>query len=188
MKRAALSDGLQIEFAGWLVVQREAPDVNIRIDRRRVRRTGTFENEVGAAFHRETVGLDSLDLGEVEILTRKVKMERASGGLIGGASGDDRFVVEEMQVVESDFALGEVEIGIELPDAFTVGEGVGDVDLSVAARVRNGSRGLDRKIGFAGDGIVVSNKSLKGRKIRVVKVGAERKGAVGGDMAMLQSC
>src|SRR6266852_2343074 len=169
MKRAALSDGLQIEFAGWLVVESEAPDVNIRIDRRRVRRTGAFENEVGAAFHRETVGLDSLDLSEVEILARKVKMERASGGLVGGASGDDRFVVEEMQVVESDFALGEVEIGIELPNAFTVGEGVGGVDLSVAVWVRNSARSLDRKIGFAGDGIVVSNESLKGLNIRVVK-------------------
>src|SRR5260370_40564026 len=108
MKRAALSDGLQIEFAGWLVVESEAPDVNIRIDRRRVRRTGTLENEVGAPFHRETGGLDSLDLGEVEILTRKVKMERAGGGLIGGAFGDDRIVVEEMRGVESDFALGGV--------------------------------------------------------------------------------
>src|SRR5258708_12789059 len=107
MKRAALSDGLQIEFAGWLVVQSEAPDVNIRIDRRRVRRTGTFENEVGAAFHRETVGLDSLDLSEVEILTRKVKMERARGGLIGGASGDDQFAVEAMQFVQSHFSLAD---------------------------------------------------------------------------------
>jgi hypothetical protein len=35
-------------------------------------------------------------------------------GIVGCASGDDGIVVEEMHVIDCDFAVGEVEVGIEL--------------------------------------------------------------------------
>ena len=89
MKFAALRDGLQVEFAGEFVIESEVPDVDIRIDERRVGGAGAFEDKIGASFDGETIGLYSPDLSEVEIITREVEMERASGRLEGGASGND---------------------------------------------------------------------------------------------------
>ena len=89
VKLAALRDSLQIQFAGQFVIESEVPNVNIRIDGRRFRSARAFEDKVGASLHRKPVGLDPPHLSEVEIITREVEMERASGRFVGGAPGDD---------------------------------------------------------------------------------------------------
>src|ERR1700730_11578673 len=95
--------------------------------------------------------------------------------------------MDEMQVIESDFALGEVKVGIELLNGLPVGKGAGDVDLPIGMRIGDGAAGLYGKIGFAGDGIVVSDESLDRREICVMKVGSEIEDALAGDVAMLES-
>ena len=89
MKFAALRDGLQVEFTGELVIESEVPDVDIRIDERRVGGAGAFEDKIGASFDGETIGLYSPDLSEVEIITHEVEMESACGRPVRGAPGDD---------------------------------------------------------------------------------------------------
>ena len=71
-----------------------------------------------------------------------------------------------MDVVESDFALGDMEGGIELLNGLTVGGSIGEMDLSLAVRIGEGAGGLHEKIGLAGDGIVVSGESLRGERDR----------------------
>src|SRR5712671_1148512 len=92
-----------------------------------------------------------------------------------------------MQVIESDFALGEVKVGIELLNGLPVSKGVADVDLSVTMWIGDGAAGLHGNIGLAGDGIAVSRESLDGGEICVMKVGSEVEDALAGDVAMLES-
>ena len=108
------------------------------------------------------MGLDSLDLSQIEIGARQVEVEGASRGLEGGASGDGRIVMKEMHVIESDLPLGEVKVGIKLPNGFAVSGGIGEVELSITAGIENRAGRLHGKIGSAEDGIVVSGESLKG--------------------------
>src|ERR1039458_549382 len=91
-----------------------------------------------------------------------------------------------MQVIEGDFAVGDVESGIELLNGLPVSGGVGEMDLSLAVKVGEGAGGLYEKIGFAGDGIVVSGESLDGGEVSIVEVGTEGESAVSGEMAVLE--
>ena len=161
--------------------------MDVRIDGGRVGSTRAFENEVGAPFDRETIRMDLSDVGEIEIVASEVEAKGAGGRIIGGASGDDGIVVKEMDVVESEFAPGDMEVGIELLNGLTVGRGMGEMDLSLAMRIGEGACGLHENIGLAGDGIVVSGDGLEGSEIEVVEVGAKTESAVAGEMAMLES-
>ena len=92
-----------------------------------------------------------------------------------------------MQVIESDFALSEVKVGIELLNGLPVSKGVADVDLSVTMWIGDGAAGLYGDIGLAGDGIAVSRESLDGGEICVMKIGSEIEDALAGDVAVLES-
>ncbi len=146
-----------------------------------------FENKVGAAFDRDTIRMDLADVGEVEIVPCEVEAKAARGRIIGSASGDDGIVVEEMDVIENQFALGDVEGGIELLNGLTVSGGVGEMDLSLAVRIGESAGGLHEKIRSPGNGIVVSGKSLKGGDIGIVEVGTQSESAVAGDVSVLKS-
>ena len=121
---ATLGDGVQIEVTHEFVIECEIANVDVRIDGWRVRSAGAFKSEVGASFDGETIGMDLADAGEIEIVSGQVQTEGAAGGIVSGASSDDGIVVEEMHVIESDFAVVEMEVGIELLDGLTVGGGV----------------------------------------------------------------
>ena len=77
MKFAALSNGLQIEFAGEFVIEREIADVDVGIDGGRIGSAGAFENEVGASFDGETIGMNLPDVGEIEIVAGEVEAKGA---------------------------------------------------------------------------------------------------------------
>jgi hypothetical protein len=111
--------------------------------------------------------MDLADAGEIEIVSRNIETESAGGGIVGGAAGDDGIVVKEMDVIESEFAMGEMEVGIELLDGLTVGGGVVEMDLTVTVRIGLGTSGLQEKIGGPSDGIVVSGKRLHGGEVGV---------------------
>ena len=125
MQIATLSDSLQVEVADEFVVERKVSDVDVRIDGRRARSAGTLEDEIGTSFNRQSIGMDLWDAGEVEVIARQVEAEGARGGLVGGASRDDRIIVEEVHVIERNFTMGHVERGVELLNRLTVGGGVG---------------------------------------------------------------
>ena len=61
------------------------------------------------------------------------------------------------------------------------------MNLSLAVRIGQSAGGLHEKIGFAGDGIVVSGEGLELGDVGVVEVGAEGEIAVAGEMAVLES-
>ena len=126
------------------------------------------------------------NVGEIEIVSGQVETKGAGRGIVSGAAGDDGIVVEEMDVIECKFAVGEMEAGIELLNGLTVGGGVGEMDLSFAVRIGEAAGGLDGKIGVAGDGIVVSGERLEVSEIGVVEVGVDREGAVAGEMAVFE--
>ena len=151
LKSVSLRAGLQIEIAGKFVIEGEIADVDIGIDHWRFGCAGGFEVEIGAAFERETIGRNLADASEIEIISGDVELEGAGGGIVGGASGEDGIVVEEMNVIEGKFAAGEVEVGIELLNGLAVGGGVVEMDLAVAVRIGFGAGGLHDKIGRAGD-------------------------------------
>ena len=89
------------------------------------------------------------DLGEIEIVASEVETEGAGGGIIGGAPGDDGIVMEEMDVIESEFrSRAKWKVGIELLNGFTVGGGMREMDLSFAVRIGRGAGGLHEKIGL----------------------------------------
>src|SRR5580700_5326371 len=91
-----------------------------------------------------------------------------------------------MDVIESIFAPGDMERGVQLSDGVTVGGGIHQVDLSFTVRIGEAAAGLDGKIGVAEDGIVVAGESLEETDIGVVEVGAQAKSAVAGEMAVLE--
>src|SRR5580704_730701 len=92
-----------------------------------------------------------------------------------------------MHVIESDFAMGGVKGGIELPNGFTVRGAVGEVDLAVTVRIGKGSGSLHEQIGFAGNGIVVSGKSRDCGEIDAEEVGSKSESAVTGEVPVLES-
>ena len=94
--------------------------------------------------------------------------------------------MEEMNVIERKFAVGEVKSGIELLNGLAVSGGIVEMDLSIAVRVGLSTRGLQEKIGRSGDGIVESGERLQRGKVGVVKIGADGKSAVAGDVAVLK--
>src|ERR1700693_3744824 len=91
-----------------------------------------------------------------------------------------------MDVIESNFSPRDVERGIESLNGFTVGGGIGEMDLSVAMRIGKGAGGLDEEIGLAEDQIVVSRDSPELNDIGIVKVGAQGENAVAREMAVLE--
>ena len=91
-----------------------------------------------------------------------------------------------MDVIESIFALGDMEPGIQLSNGLTVGGGIEEMDLSFTVRIGEGAGGLDGKIGVAEDGIVIAGQSLEETDIGVVEVGAQAKSVVAGEMAVLE--
>ncbi|MGO9165788.1 MAG: hypothetical protein ACLP56_02840 [Candidatus Sulfotelmatobacter sp.] len=188
MKLAALGDGLQVEVAGKFVIEGEIAEVDVRVDSGRVRCAGSFEEEVGAPFDGEAVGIELANAGEIEIISRYVEAEGAGGGVVGGASGDDGIVMKEMDVIESEFAVGEVEGGVELPNSLTVDGAVVEVDPSVGAGIGLGACGLQEEVGSTGDGIVVSGEGLERGEVGVVKVGAQGESAGAGEVAVLERC
>ena len=132
----------------------------------RVRCTGGFEFEVGATFDGEAIGTDLADASEIEIISGYVEEEGAGSWVVGGAASDDGIVVEEMNVIERKFAVGEVKSGIELLNGLAVSGGIVEMDLSIAVRVGRSTRGLQEKIGRSGDGIVESGERLQARQGR----------------------
>ena len=91
--------------------------------------------------------LDLADAGEIEIISGYIEEEGAGSWVIGGAAGDDGIIVEEMDVIEREFAVGEVESGIELLNGLAVSGGVVEMDASFAVRIGLSARGLQEKIG-----------------------------------------
>ena len=89
MQFAALSNGLQVDVASEFAIEGQVPDVDVRIDGRCVWRAGALEDEVGASFDGETIGMELPDAGEVEIITNEVEIKGAGRRIVGGASGDD---------------------------------------------------------------------------------------------------
>ena len=110
----APSNGLQIEFACEFMIERKVADVNVRIEGWRLGSARAFENKVGAPFDRETIRMNPRDVGEIEIAANEIEAKSAGGGIVGGASGNDGIVVQEMDVIESELVLDDMEGGIEL--------------------------------------------------------------------------
>lgn len=185
LKLAALSDPLQVEFAGELVIEREVVDMEVQVNGGRIRRARALEDEVGASFDSEAIGMDLADACEVEIVACQVETEGAAGRIVSGASGDDGIIVEEMDAVKGDFSLSNAEGGIELPDGLTIGGAAGEMDLSFPMRSGEGSATLHEKIGDPRDRIVVSGESLEAREVCLVEVGAEGEYTVAGEVAVL---
>src|ERR1022692_2060638 len=75
MQFATLRDGLQVDVTGELATESEVPDVDVRIDDRRVGSAGAFKNKIGASRNGETTGINRLDVREVEIIASKANVE-----------------------------------------------------------------------------------------------------------------
>ena len=130
--------------------------------------------------------MNLLDTGQVEVVAGDVDVEGSGRRIVSRASSDDGIVVDEMQLVENDFAVGDMEGGIELLNGLTVGGSVAEMNLSLAVRIGEGAGGLNRNIGFAEDRIVVSRESLNVSDIGVVEVGAQGESTVASEMAVLE--
>src|ERR1700719_4590415 len=91
-----------------------------------------------------------------------------------------------MNVVELCLALPKMQISIQLRDGLAVGRGICHMDLALAAGIRFCARRLQRKIGFAGEGVVVSEKRLERGNIRLVQVEMQSKRADICELAVLQ--
>src|SRR5580658_3430486 len=89
MQFAALSDTMQVEITGKFIIDREAEDVDVRIDGGCVGSTRGFENEAGAPFDRDSIRMDLSDLGKVEIVPHEVEPKGTGGRIISGAPGHD---------------------------------------------------------------------------------------------------
>ena len=89
MQFATLRDAMQVEITGKFIIDREAEDVDVRIDGGRVGSTRGFENEAGAPVDRDTIRMDLSDLGEVEIVPHEVELKGTGGRIISGAPGHD---------------------------------------------------------------------------------------------------
>jgi len=161
-------------------------DVQIGGESRSVGSAVSFEGEIRAPFDSDAMRIELVDVGEIDIISREIQMEGVGGGVVGCASRGDGIVMEEMQVVEGDFAVADVKVGIELLNRFAVKRTAIEVDLAFALGIGKSSRSLDEKIGFAGDGITVPGKRLQRGHFGVVQVGAESEIAVPGEMAMQQ--
>src|ERR1700688_836586 len=89
MKLASLRDRLQVEFAGEFMIESQVAHMDIRIDGRSFGSAGAFEDEIGAAFHGETTGINLRDFGEIEIVSGKIEAEGTRGRIVGCASSND---------------------------------------------------------------------------------------------------
>src|ERR1700678_4479819 len=83
-----LRNALHVHIAGEFAIESEGPEVGVTIDRRSIRRAGAFEDEVRASFYREAIGLNLLDLCEIEIVTGEVEMKAAGRRIIVGGSAE----------------------------------------------------------------------------------------------------
>ena len=63
--------------------------MDVGIDGGCVGSAGAFENEIGASFDGEAIGMNLADVGEIEIIAGEIETEGAGGRIVGGASGDD---------------------------------------------------------------------------------------------------
>ena len=123
---------------------------------------------------------------EIKIVSGQVELEGAGRRIVGSASGDGGVIVNEMNVSECDFAMNQLEGGIELLNGLTVDGAVDEMDLSLAMGIEWRTRGAQRKIGLAGDGVVVPGEGLERREVIVVKRGAEGEWTVAREMAVLE--
>jgi hypothetical protein len=130
--------------------------------------------------------MDLSNLCEIEIIANEVETKSARRRFIRRASGDDRIVVKEMDIIESDFPASKSISGIELPNSLAVRRGIVEMELSFKVRIRKSSGALHEKISRTRDGIVVPQQSLDRRNIGVVDIGTQGESAVAGEMTVLK--
>src|SRR5260370_21405871 len=99
MELATLRDGLQVEFTGEFMFKSQVAHMDVGIDRGSVGSAGTFEDEIGAAFHGETTGIELAHVGEFEVVAGQVEMECSRRRVIGGASRDGRGGIDQMETI-----------------------------------------------------------------------------------------
>src|SRR5260370_42665680 len=97
MELATLRDGLQVEFTGEFMFKSQVAHMDVGIDRGSVGSAGTFEDEIGAAFHGETTGIELAHVGGVEDVAGQVEMEGCRRRVISGPSRDGRIVKCQME-------------------------------------------------------------------------------------------
>src|SRR5271155_821289 len=151
-----LCSPVQIQFTSKLVIERQIPQLNVPVNGRFIRCAPPFKSKIGASFHGKATGVDVWEFGEIKIAAGEIKMICATGRIVVGTSSDNRLLVEEVHVIESDCALTDVEVGIESPHGLPVGSGIGEMDLSPAFGVGEGTAGLHKKIGLAENTKVIS--------------------------------
>lgn len=186
MKLVAPRHGLQVELAFEFAIERELAEVDVGVEDRRLGSARGFEFEIGAAFEGDPAGMELADPPEIEIISVNIEMEDAGSGVEGSVSSDDGVVVEQMHVVESQFAVSEMEYGIESLDGFAVSGDIVEVESSTAVRVGLSASGFEKEIGGAGNRIVVAGEGLERGERGVVQIEAKPEDALAGKVAMFE--
>ncbi len=128
---AAFRGRFEVQVAGKLVVERQVADVHSGVDLGGVERAGTLQGEVSAALHGQLVQMNLAHLRQVEIFSFEVKAEAARRRRVGGGAGNLGVTVGEVNIVERGLAAEDAQIGVEFLDRFSVGRGIGCVNVAL---------------------------------------------------------
>src|SRR5260370_1652711 len=131
-----MSDSVNVEISGALLVQREVLEMNVRFNRRLLGSAAGSHREIGDAIRRESVALQAREAGEIEVTSGKVQTKLNVGPAElgsasvrpaevrrtdGGAPGKWSIVGAGIDIVELKLTIGEAEIALQQKHCYCIG-------------------------------------------------------------------
>ena len=112
---------------------------------------GAICGKIRAAGHGDASALQQGDPGQIKIVSRKVKTKSVTGGIVGGAACDLRFVMRQLNVLEFSFLSVEIQVRTEALNRFAVNTAIAQQDVALPLRRRSRSRHLQVQVDRPGD-------------------------------------
>jgi hypothetical protein len=127
---------VHIKVSNALVVERDLAKMDVRVELRRVDVTRPAGCEIEPSGDGEALFLQLLHARKVEICPVEVQAVSLGRKPVRGYTDDCCTVLRRAEVVELGFSVGKRNVTLKLGDRGSVGNGVRDIDMAVASRIR----------------------------------------------------
>src|SRR5450755_574525 len=163
-----LGHSVNSEVTGTLLVERKLVEMYGSIERWLFQGAGTIRGKIRAAGHGNARALQNRDTGKVKIVSGEVESKGVTGNIVGGAAGDIRFVVGQVNILEFTLFSVEIQVGTALFDRFAVNTAIPQQNVPLLLRGRSRSRHLQLQVHHPGDRVRVSGQGKNAGQIGIL--------------------
>jgi len=147
----SLGNRVNGELARAILVEGKVVQMDGGIERGLFQSSRPGRGKIRTAGHGDSSALQHGYTGQVKIVSRKAKTKSVTGVIVGGAAGDTRFVVRQLNVLEFSFLSVEIQIRSKALDRFAVNTAVAQHDVALPLRGGPCARDLQVEVHGSGD-------------------------------------